>query len=319
MTETETKNLAKEYGYTTYLVERYIDLFGLEETIKLLEANERKPFPSIRCNTLRVPIKTFEKRMKDRQFTLKKIPYIIHGYQVLKSKYPLGATPEYLLGFYYIQGTASMIPVYVLDPQPGELVIDACAAPGGKTTQIAQLMKNKGTIIAVDLKLNRLKSLCSNLSRCNVRNTIVLHTDARKLPTLGVKADKVLLDAPCTGEGLICIDPSRKTSRKMEDIHWCSSLQKELLTAAIKATKTGGHLVYSTCSIAPEENEEVIQYVLEKEQLGVEVEDTGLEIGENGLIKAFGKTFDLSLSLAKRFYPHKHTTEGFFFCLLKKK
>ncbi|MFX1453488.1 MAG: NOL1/NOP2/sun family putative RNA methylase [Promethearchaeota archaeon] len=311
------KELSKRFGYLEYMVERYFKLFGKEHTIKLLEANEANFFPSIRLNTLKIdPIK-LKTRLEKKGFQLKHIPWTDYGYWVTKSKYPLGATTEYLLGYYYLQQAVSMIPAQVLDPIPEDIVIDMCAAPGGKTTHIAQLMKNKGIILALDIDPKRIKSLKFNLGRCGVKNTIGINLNALELEKIGIKADKILLDAPCTGEGLICFDPSRKKSRKMEDILFCSVRQEKLLQVAIKCAKKGGTIVYSTCSIAPEENEFVINSVLKDNN--IEILDLNMSYGKEGLTDAFGLKLDPNLIKCKRFYPHFHRTEGFFICKMRKR
>ena len=312
------KELAEKYGYHVYMVERYLKLFGKEETIKLLEANEKSLNPVIRCNTLRIDVESLRKRLVEKGLVLEKVPWINYAFQVIKSPFSLGSTAEYLLGYYYVhRGMGSLLPVCVLDPKPGEIIIDAAAAPGGKTSQIAQLMKNKGVILAVDISRERMKSLRSNLSRLGVENVIAYRMDARDLPKLGIKADKILLDAPCTGEGLIPIDKSRKKSRLIEDIKYCSTLQFSMLASLLKCLKKGGVLVYSTCSIAPEENELVVHRILEKYPLSVE--RINLKNGLPGFTEFFGYKVRDEIREARRFYPHIHGTEGFFICRLRLK
>jgi len=310
------KKLAEQYDYHVYMVERYLELFGKEETIKLLEANERELNPIIRCNTLKIDVKSLENRLANKGFMLKKVPWIDYAFQVIKSPFSPGSTTEYLLGYYYVhRGMGSLLPVHALAPKPGEIVIDAAAAPGGKTSQMAQLMKNKGVILAIDINRERMRALRSNLSRLGVENVIAYRMDARDLPKLNIKADKILLDAPCTGEGLIPIDRSRKKSRLIEDIKYCSSLQFSMLATLLKCLKKGGILVYSTCSTAPEENELVIHRTLER--FPVSVEKTDLKNGLPGFTEFFGHKVREEIHEARRFYPHIHGTEGFFICKLR--
>ncbi len=154
-----------------------------------------------------------------------------------------------------LQSASSFLPVLALDPQPGERVLDLSAAPGGKTTYIAQLMKNTGCIFANDLKKERLKALHFNLLRLGITNTVVTCRDGRKYPLLFPGSfDRVLLDAPCTGLGIISKDHSIKANRLLIDIYKNSHVQKELLLAAVDCTRVGGTTVYSTCSISPLEN-----------------------------------------------------------------
>lgn len=311
------KELSKRFGYLEYMVERYFKLFGKEQVIELLNANESNFFPSIRTNTLKIDPMELKNRLEIKGFKLKKIPWNDYGFWIEAGRYPIGASTEYLLGYYYVQKVASMIPAQELDPAPNEIIIDMCAAPGGKTTQLAQIMENKGIILAFDINRERIKSLRSNLSRCGVENTIAFLKDALELEQIGIQADKILLDAPCTGEGLICFDHTRKTSRKLEDILFCSNLQQKLLQVAINIVKRGGDIVYSTCTISPEENEFVIQSILRENK--VSIMDLNINFGEPGLIEAFEKKLDPSLAKCKRFYPHLHGIEGFFICKMRKR
>jgi ribosomal RNA methyltransferase Nop2 len=151
-----------------------------------------------------------------------------------------------------LQSASSFLPVLALDPQMNERILDLAAAPGGKTTYIAQLMKNTGTIFANDLKKDRLRALEFNLSRLGVSNAVITCRDGRKYHEIFHNTfDRVLLDAPCTGLGVISKDPSIKTKRVLLDLYKNSHLQKQLLLSAIDCTKIGGIIVYSTCSISP--------------------------------------------------------------------
>ncbi|MCS4542077.1 MAG: RsmB/NOP family class I SAM-dependent RNA methyltransferase [Euryarchaeota archaeon] len=276
-----SKQLAQEYGYDEFLIRRYLTFFGQEETIQLLEANERPLKTSILVNTLRISVDSLKSRLESKGIKLEKIPWIPNGFWVLEAPFSVGATTEYLLGHYYLQEAAAMLPAFVLDPKQNEVVIDMCAAPGGKTIQLAQLMENHGCILALEVDLRRTKALRSNLSRCGVKNAIIFRMSALDLTQLDVQADKILLDAPCTGEGVIRKDPTRKKSRGPPDIEFCSALQTKLIDVAVNCLKEGGILVYSTCSLAPEKNELVIDYVIKKHNL--KVLPTEIEVGESAL------------------------------------
>ncbi|MHA1595358.1 MAG: NOL1/NOP2/sun family putative RNA methylase [Candidatus Baldrarchaeia archaeon] len=311
----KANELAKKYGYLPYIIERYLLLFGERETLSLLEANERGLNPVIRCNTLRADPSDLYNSLSARGVRLRVSKWVDYAFEVLNAPFSLASTPEYLLGHFYIhRGPATLLPPIVLMPEPGDVVIDMAAAPGGKTSHLAQIMKNKGVIIAIDIDKRRMKSLRSNLSRLGIENVIAIRMDARRVYELGLKANKILLDAPCSGEGLIPIDKSRKKSRTLEDIKYCSKLQEELLRSAIKCLEEGGEIVYSTCSIAPEENEFVIDKMLKEFPLKVVRIDLD---GDPGFTEAFGMKLDKSLRHARRLYPHKHLTEGFFICKLR--
>ncbi len=318
----KARELAKRYGYLPYMVQRYYEIFkDWNEVILFLKGNERPILKSIRCNTLRIDCSKLEDKLNSKNIVLEKIQWLPHGYWVYKSPISIGATHEYLRGYYHIQGPASMIPPLVLDPKPDELVLDMAAAPGGKTTYMAQLMNNKGIIVAVDKSRERIKSLLSNINRLGVINTITIRTNAIRLnEILDMKFKKILLDAPCTGEGLIPLIPERKTSRTINDIKKLTRLQILLLKTALDLLEDNGILVYSTCSIAPEENEYVILRVLEKyKNSNIELLPININIGTSGLEEYKNIHFGKEFKRCKRLYPYIHGTEGFFIAKLRKK
>lgn len=296
------------------MVERYAEILD-KELEDFLQACE-KPLPkSIRVNTLKINPATLVKELEDKGFNLKPVDWCREGYLVLNSPISIGATIEYLLGYYFIQTTASMIPPLLLNPSSEDVILDMCAAPGGKTSHLAQLLENKSVIISIEINPQRALALKNNLARCGVYNALILNMDAKEFSKLNFKVDKILLDAPCSGEGLIRLKPERKTSRSINDLLFCSSNQKQLIEAAFHALKAGGTLVYSTCSLAPEENEEVVDYLINKYPVYVE----SIPIpGEPGLTKFKDKIYDASLAQAKRIYPHKYESIGFFICKLVK-
>ncbi len=300
------------------MVKRYFDFLGEEETLKLLEANEKPLLPSIRVNTLKISPLQLKERMEKNGFLLQPSEWILEGFKVLKEPLNLGSTHEYLQGYYYIQNITSMFPALILSPKPNETVIDMCSAPGGKGTHLAQIMKNEGCLLLIDRNLRRIPSLEMNVRRLGVRNSIILNHDSVYLSKLNIKADKILLDAPCTGEGLIRVDKTRKKSKKMQNLNKMNSIQMQLLRSGLHCLSSGGQLLYSTCSIAPEENELVIDEVLQNEN-EYNIEKISFNWGLEGLTKVFGKALDSDLRFSQRFYPHIHGTIGFYICLLSKK
>ena len=309
--------LAKDYGYLPYMIERYIKFLGIEGTQDLLEANEKSLKKTIRVNTLKTEVDTLSSRLEKKGIKLEKINHIPYGFKILKSKFNLGSTHEFLQGYYYLQNEASMLPVLVLSPKPSDVIIDMCAAPGSKATQLAQEMNNKGTLILIERNAKRLPKLEYNLRRMGIRNSLVINLDAINLKKLNVEADGILLDAPCTGEGLIRKDPRRKNNRNLSDLEKMARIQKNLLKTGLECLKPGAKLVYSTCSIAPEENEIVIHDVLSSKD-DYSILKINLNYGTSGYNDVFGKRLRNDLENAKRLYPHNDDTIGFFMCLIQR-
>jgi len=310
----ESRRLAKAYGYDEFIIRRWIVFFGLEETIKLVEAMEKGIPKHIRVNTLKISEEELLERLEERGFVLHdtEIPFC---YKVEEEPYSIGATPEYLMGYYYVMEKSSCVPPLALSPEPGEVVLDMAASPGGKTTMLAQLMRNKGVLIAIEANAERIQPLVDNVHRMGVLNAVVVRMNAVKFKNLGIRVDRVLLDAPCSGEGVIHKDRSRKTDRGKRDIEFCSRLQRDLLDSALRSLKPGGVLVYSTCSLTPEENELNVQWVLEN--YDVEIEE--IPWGDPALTEVGDFKLDGEIKKCRRFYPHKHETSGFFVARIRKK
>lgn len=207
-----------------------------------------------------------------------------------------------------------------LAPQENERILDLCSAPGGKSSHIAALMKNTGALFSNDANKDRIKAVVGNFHRLGVMNAIISCEDGCKYKSIMTGFDRILVDAPCTGTGVICKDPSVKTSKSETDIQRCYNLQRKLLLTAIDClsakSSTGGYVVYSTCSILPEENEWVIDYVLKKRN--VKLVPTGLDFGTEGFVNYRHFRFHPSMKHTRRYYPHTHNMDGFFVAKLKK-
>ena len=277
-------DIAELHGYLPELVEYFLSMFGPSETLEFVEASDRPRPLVVRTNTLKARRKDLASALMKRGVSLDPLAsWSKVGLKIIESPVPIGATPEYLSGHYMLQSAASMCPVMALEPLPNERCLDMSAAPGGKTSYMAQLMKNTGVIIANDLKAERQKATVANLHRLGVKNVIACTHDGRQLgKKFNNSFDRILLDAPCSGLGVISRDPSVKVQRTMADVQKIAHLQKELLLSAIDAlnhkSKTGGCMVYSTCSVSVFENEEVINYALSKRD--IKIIDTGLDFGK---------------------------------------
>lgn len=310
------KDICLYYGYSPYLAEKLYNLFPPREAFAFFEANESARPVVIRTNTLRTHRRELAQSLINRGVILEPVgKWSKVGLQVFESQVPLGATPEYLAGHYIIQAASSFLPVMALAPQEHERVLDMAAAPGGKTTHIAALMKNTGSIFANDSNKSRAKGLIGNIHRLGVKTTVVCNYNAKEFPRVIGGFDRVLLDAPCSGTGVIAKDPSVKTNKTEKDFMQLPHLQKQLLLCAIDsvdhASKSGGYIIYSTCSVTVEENEQVVQYALSKRP-NVKLVETGLTFGVNGFVSYMGKQFDPKMKMTKRFYPHAYNVDGFF-------
>ena len=316
------KDVCLYYGYSSYLAEKLFNLFTPREAFAFFEANESARPVVIRTNTIRTHRRELAQSLINRGVTLEPVgKWSKVGLQVFESQVPLGATPEYLAGQYIIMAASSFLPVMALAPQEHERILDMAAAPGGKTTYIAALMKNTGSIFANDSNKDRSKALIGNIHRLGVKNTIVCNHDAKEFPKVIGGFDRVLLDAPCSGTGVIAKDPSVKTNKTEKDFMQLPHLQKQLLLCAIDSvdhtSKTGGYVIYSTCSVSVEENEQVVQYALTKRP-NVRLVETGLTFGVDGFVSYMGKQFDPKMKMTKRFYPHTYNVDGFFVSKFKK-
>ena len=317
------KDICTYYGYTPYLAEKLFSLFTPSEAFAFFEANETPRPVVIRTNTLKTNRRSLAQALINRGVVLEPVgKWSKVGLQVFESPVPLGATPEYLAGHYILQAASSFLPVMALAPQPHERVLDMASAPGGKTTYMSALMRNTGCILANDANKERAKGLIGNIHRLGCKNTIVSHLDAREFPKAMGGFDRVLLDAPCSGTGVISKDPSVKTSKTERDFLALPHMQKQLLLAAIDSvnhhSKTGGYIVYSTCSVTVEENEGVVDYVLRKRP-NVKLVDTGLgNFGSEGMRSYMGKKFNDKMNMTRRYFPHRENVDGFFVCKLKK-
>lgn len=286
-----------------FFIKRYEALGWKYRNVKLRQA--------IRVNMINAGGWDVAERLKALGIELEKIPFLENGYWVKRAKFSVGATTEYLLGMYSIQEAASQIPAALFTDLQGKTVLDACAAPGGKTVQLADLMDNTDVIVALDVKKNRLTALANQLERCNVKNTVVYCLDARKASKLKMKFDRVLLDVPCSGN--FAADTEWFRRRTFEDVQRNAKLQREILAEAVNVLAEDGEIVYSTCSLEPEENELNIDWAVKT--LGLKVEKISC-YGEKSPTKIFGKRLDSQIENCRRIWPGK--TQGFFVCKLKR-
>jgi NOL1/NOP2/sun family putative RNA methylase len=271
-----------------------------------------EPRQALRINVTNAKGKNLEERLQSLGVQLERVPFLETGYWVRSSKVSIGATAEYLLGLYSIQEAAAQIPATLFTGLQDKTVLDACAAPGGKTVQLADLMSNTGAIVALDVEKRRLAALSNHLERCHVGNVLVYYFDARQASQLKLKFDRILLDVPCSGN--FAADNNWFERRTLKDVERNARLQREILTEAVACLNGDGEIVYSTCSLEPEENEVNMDWAIKHLNLQIEEVDC---YGQKGLTDVFGSQLDISVEHCKRIWPAE--TQGFFVCKLKKR
>lgn len=291
-----------------------------EEYVKCFDEKHNS---GIRVNTLKISIEEFEKICP---FTIKRIPFIENGYYYDANVDQPARHPFYYAGLYYIQEPSAMTPANLLPISPGDKVLDLCAAPGGKSTELAAKLQGEGVLVVNDISNSRAKALLKNMELYGVKNAVVVSEAPAKLVNyFEGYFDKILVDAPCSGEGMFRKSSSMIKNWEEHGVEYYSSLQKEIIIQAAKMLKPGGKMLYSTCTFSPEENEETISYLIEHcrdfkiinpleekghhDNISYEGFDSGRKELANGLV-------DIEKSI--RLWPHKIKGEGHFICLLEK-
>jgi tRNA (cytosine49-C5)-methyltransferase len=303
-------------------LERLQQLIAPSKFAEVMQALANKPKTAIRANTLHTSFEELQKMLQKQDVPLEAIPWSADAFIALnKSVRELTETDAYKDHSFYIQNLSSMIPAIVLNPQREDHVLDIAAAPGSKTTQIAALMQNQGELIANDLSRKRLYKLKENLTNYGVTNTTITNIPGqfiwKKYPEY---FDKVLVDAPCSMEGRINVNDTKSyqdwSPKKIKEL---SGRQKYLLRSAVLATKPGGTIIYSTCTLAPEENEGVIDWLLKKEGGAIKIETISIPqlALSPGLTRWQNKNFHPDVVHTARIYPSL-AMEGFFIAKIKK-
>ena len=319
------------------MISRFLNFVpNTENLLEYTENNKSPNYEYIRANNLKIESQKLKGRLIEKGFRVKDT-ILKEVFKVEKTKEEeannteesrknnglpsIGSTLEYLKGYYYIQDLSSCIAVDELEISGNNnsmTVLDMASSPGGKTTFIAQKMNNRGKIIACEPNSKRIPSLIFNLSRCSVKNTSIFNIFGEDVGKLAMSFDRILLDAPCTCEGIIIKDETRKKSRNLKDIEVCSNRQKKLIQSALHVLKPSGIMIYCTCSFAPEENEMIIDDLIRNNKDG-NIEIMPLKYGVNGLTEFGNHQFKKDISKTKRLYPHIHNTNGFYIAKLRKK
>jgi 16S rRNA (cytosine967-C5)-methyltransferase len=301
---------AVKYSYPKWLVEKYIGLFGTEFAESLLDSGNGIPELTVRANTLKTTASVLVERLAAEDAEAVTGKYSGEAV-IIKSSVSVGALAAFKEGLFQVQDQSSMLPASVLAPLPGERVLDACSAPGGKATHMAQLMQNRGIVVARDIHEHKLKLIEDAAKRLGIDIIKCELHDAALPDSAGEGAfDRVLLDAPCTGLGIIRRKPDIKWARETKDFEGIAALQRKLLQTVSQSVKPGGSLVYSTCTILPEENENVVNEFLHANE-NFEAVDIAQYLPAGLAVHAKGGMLQT--------YPNRDGIDGFFIARLRRK
>lgn len=316
MTSDPCRYIAVQYSHPPWMVERWLKRYGFDDTVRMCETNNTIPPLNLRVNTLRTTADELCERLEKEGLRVAKSETLPVSLNVKQLSNPLRKLQSYKDGLFTVQDEASMLVSYVIDPKPGELIIDACSAPGTKSTHLAEFMRNEGKVIAIDIDASRLEYVRENCLRLGIKIVDIVQADSRHLENYlpldhQFIADRILVDAPCSGLGVLRRRAEIKWRRTPEQIIEFSRIQLDILKSVSNYLKPGGVLVYSTCTIEPEENQEVIRSFLSY------CSDFTLESVAQFLPSKFAP--HVSPEGYIQTYPHLHGTDGFFIARLVKK
>lgn len=295
-----------------------------DEYEDFLQCYSRPALSGLRINTLKISPEEFEKICP---FSIKRIPWVRNGYYYQGDEQP-AKHPLYYAGLYYIQEPSAMTPASLIPIEDGDRVLDICAAPGGKSTELGARLKGKGILVSNDISNSRAKALLKNIELFGIRNSLIISENPAKLPDYFAEYfDKILIDAPCSGEGMFRKSPAIIKNWEQYGVEYYNKLQKEIIILAAKMLKPGGYMLYSTCTFSPEENEGTISFLLEKcpefrVVSALPDEDTQAMLGITFAGFDFGRPEWVGgrdeLKNCIRLWPHKIEGEGHFIALLQK-
>ncbi len=294
------------YSFPKWLIKKWVDHYGKEETEKMLIAMNKRPYVPARINTLKSDGQAFKNFLETNEMIFKPYSYHENTMMIFNPKINIFETEFFLNGEIAIQDPSASLAVHLAKPEPGMRVADVCAAPGGKSFYIAELMQNQGEIIALDKYPSKLKLIEEGANRLGINIIKTLAADAAEVD-FDEQFDLVFADVPCTGLGTISKKPDIKWKRESEDIIKLSKIQKDIIDNAAELVKPGGVLLYSTCTIEPEENADNVRYFLEKHP-EFELDPAEKYLPEKVCTDGMMQT-----------YPHRHSCDGAFAARLVKK
>ncbi len=303
--ENPVERLGISHSFPDWIIEAWLEQLGFEETERLCAWMNQTPTIDLRVNILRSSLEEVESAFKSAGVLVRPIPYLPQGLRLISSTGPIQNLPGFREGWWTVQDSSAQLVSHLLDPKPGNVVIDVCAAPGGKTTHIAELMGDKGKIWACDKTASRLRKLKENAQRLHLECIEICTGDSRNLTQFNNIADCVLLDAPCSGLGTMHRHADARWRQTPSSVQELSQLQKELISHTANFIKAGGVLVYATCTLHPMENEEVISEFL--------------AVNPHWQIESPGSDLvDIASPEWLKVWPHQRDMDGFFMVRLRK-
>lgn len=304
------KYIAVRYSHPEWMVQRWVDRYGIEQTINICSANNLPPPIFLRTNTLKTTRQQLMESLEKDGVSALPSENLPESIKITDLNSSLETLSSYIQGLFQVQDESSMLVTHILDPKPDETIIDACSAPGGKSTHIAELMENKGKVMSFDIDSKRLDMLGDSSQRLGINIVEAIESDARNIDDfIKTGVDRILVDAPCTGLGVLRRRVEARWRRTPEQIQEFSKLQSEILDSICQYIKPDGILVYCTCTIEPEENEQVIEKFL----------DTHKEFQLQNISLFLPKSVDFTSEEGYlRIYPHLHNMDGFFAARMKR-
>jgi 16S rRNA (cytosine967-C5)-methyltransferase len=304
----EDEKIGLQTFHPTWFVKYITSLFGLKEAVAFLEGSLNPPQTCVRLNTLRASHEEILERLASEGVELEKIEPLKYAYKISSAKKPLASTASFQEGLFYIQDRASCFAAEAADPKPNTTVLDVCAAPGAKTTYLAQLMRNQGRLYSIDYSIRRMRVWSREVCRMGLRIAEPVIADASAPLPLLIEADVVVLDPPCTSTGAFGKFPSAKWRLTPRSIGKMAEVQWRMINNCAEKVKTGGVLAYSTCSVTVEENEMIIERFLEAHP----------EFSLTEIKPEFGLPGLRGMEKCRRLYPQIHESNGFFVAKLQK-
>jgi 16S rRNA (cytosine967-C5)-methyltransferase len=307
--ENPVERLGILHSFPDWIIQVWLEQLGLTETEQLCEWMNQSPTIDLRINPLCTSIEEVEAALQSVGLLVRRIPDLPQALRFMGNTGSIQKLPGFKEGWWTVQDASAQLVSHLLDPQPGEVVIDVCAAPGGKTTHIAELMADSGKIWACDRTASRLRKLQENSQRLNLQSIQIYTGDSRHSNQFQNTADRVLLDAPCSGLGTMHRHADARWRQTPESVRELSVLQKELLTHTSTFVKAGGVLVYATCTLHPAENEEVISAFLAESPHWQIEPPRGIELAASAYSTPQGWF---------KVWPHRQDMDGFFMVRLRK-